>query len=294
MLRGSGHSVRDRTAEFQGIVERLRKAQGPSAPVSTSAVPPQRVHAEFSGRAQKMTLAIFQLAARISQLTRLAKQTSMFQDNSEEINHLTAIVKRDLQGLNSELQELQSLTGRNGGSQQSTNHSTRVVDNLRVQLKNTTDNFKSVLEVRKDALQATQDRRQLFSSAAPDAGQSHQASFFDDAPSATGSSMQQQSQMVAAAPQADAYLQSRDVALREINSTIQELGGIFTQVAQMVQEQGEIALRIDENVDNVVTNIDGAQTHLLKYLNTISSNRWLALKVFGILLVFLVLFIFIS
>jgi syntaxin 5 len=69
-----------------------------------------------------------------------------------------------------------------------------------------------------------------------------------------------QSQMQVAAPQADAYLESRDAALQQINSTIQELGGIFAQVAQMVQEQGELALRIDDNVDNVASHVEGAQT----------------------------------
>jgi syntaxin 5 len=104
----------------------------------------------------------------------------------------------------------------------------------------------------------------------------------------------EQGQLQAAAPQADAYLQSRDTALTQINATIQELGGIFAQMAEMVQQQGELAVRIDENVDNVVTNVDAAQAQLLRYLQTISSNRWLVLKVFAILLVFILLFIFVS
>jgi syntaxin 5 len=69
---------------------------------------------------------------------------------------------------------------------------------------------------------------------------------------------------------------------------------MFTQLAAMVQEQGELALRIDDNIDNVASNVDSAQTELLKYLQTISNNRWLALKIFGILLIFIMLFIFVS
>lgn len=65
-------------------------------------------------------------------------------------------------------------------------------------------------------------------------------------------------------------------------------------MAEMVQQQGEMAVRIDENVDNVVSNVDAAQAQLLKYLQTISSNRWLVLKVFGILLAFIMLFIIVS
>jgi syntaxin 5 len=61
-----------------------------------------------------------------------------------------------------------------------------------------------------------------------------------------------------------------------------------------VAEQGEMAVRIDENVDTTLSNVESAQTQLLKYLNSISSNRWLAMKVFAVLLVFLVIFIFVA
>jgi syntaxin 5 len=101
----------------------------------------------------------------------------------------------------------------------------------------------------------------------------------------------EQTQLVTHAPQADSYLQSREAAIMQITSDIQGLSSMFGQLAAMVQEQGEMALRIDDNVDNVVTNVDAAQVQLLKYLQTISNNRWLALKVFGILLVFVLLFI---
>ena len=43
--------------------------------------------------------------------------------------------------------------------------------------------------------------------------------------------------------------------------------------------QGEMAIRIDENVDDTLANVTDAQAQLLKYLNTISSNRWLIMKV---------------
>lgn len=71
---------------------------------------------------------------------------------------------------NQELQELQALSGRAGASKQSDNHSSRVVDNLRSQLNNTTSSFKSVLEVRREALQASEARRNLFASSAPPSG----------------------------------------------------------------------------------------------------------------------------
>lgn len=58
-----------------------------------------------------------------------------------------------------------------------------------------------------------------------------------------------------------------------------------------VEEQGELAIRIDENVDETLSNVDSAQDQLLKYLNSISSNRWLIMKIFFVLMMFLVIFV---
>lgn len=58
-----------------------------------------------------------------------------------------------------------------------------------------------------------------------------------------------------------------------------------------VQEQGEMAIRIDENVDETVSNVDAAQAQLLRYLNAISSNRWLFMKIFAVLVFFLIIFV---
>lgn len=93
------------------------------------------------------------------------------------------------------------------------------------------------------------------------------------------------------APQESSYSSSRAEALHNVETTIVELGSIFTQLAEMVAAQGEMTQRIDENIDETLGNVDNAKQQLMKYLNNISSNRWLMMKVFMILMVFLVLFI---
>ena len=84
----------------------------------------------------------------------------------------------------------------------------------------------------------------------------------------------------------DSYIQSRSTAIEQIESTIAELGQIFTQLAQMVAEQRETVQRIDADTVDIASNVSGAQRELLKYYASISSNRWLMLKVFGVLIVF--------
>jgi len=54
----------------------------------------------------------------------------------------------------------------------------------------------------------------------------------------------------------------------------------------MVAEQRETVQRIDADTHDIMDNVGGAQRELLKYYASISSNRWLMLKIFGILIVF--------
>lgn len=54
----------------------------------------------------------------------------------------------------------------------------------------------------------------------------------------------------------------------------------------MVAEQRETVQRIDADTIDIASNVSGAQRELLKYYASISSNRWLMLKVFGVLIVF--------
>ncbi len=51
-----------------------------------------------------------------------------------------------------------------------------------------------------------------------------------------------QQQMV---PVQDSYMQNRAEALQNVESTIVELSNIFSQLATMVAQQGEMAIRYD-------------------------------------------------
>ena len=87
---------------------------------------------------------------------------------------------------------------------------------------------------------------------------------------------------------------ARSEAIEAIEKTISELGGIFGQLAQMVSEQSEMIQRIDHDTDDVVTNVEGGQRELLKYWGRVSSNRWLMVKMFGVLMIFFLLWVLVS
>lgn len=79
--------------------------------------------------------------------------------------------------------------------------------------------------------------------------------------------------------------------MQSIESTIVELGTIFNQLATMVHQQEEMITRIDSNVTDTMMNIESAHQSLLQYLASVTNNRWLILKVFGVLFVFFLVFV---
>ncbi|XP_031093952.1 syntaxin-32-like [Ipomoea triloba] len=287
-------------------------------------------HSEFNKKASKIGLGIHQTSQKLSKLAKLAKRTSVFDDPTVEIQELTAVIKQDITGLNAAVVDLQLLSNSQNESgsmsTDTTTHTTTVVDNLKNRLMSTTKEFKEVLTIRTENLKVHENRRQLFSSNAskestnpfirqrPLATRAAASSSASVSPppwvnnSASSSQLplrnkadgesqpllqqQQGQQQQQLAPLQDSYMQSRNQALHSVESTIHELSSIFTQLATMVSQQGELAIRIDENMEDTLANVEGAQGQLVRYFNSISSNRWLMIKIFLVLIVFLMIFLF--
>lgn len=62
----------------------------------------------------------------------------------------------------------------------------------------------------------------------------------------------------------------------------------------MVAQQGETVQRIDADTSDIANNVGGAQRELLRYYASMSSNRWLMLKVFGVIIVFFLLLVLVT
>lgn len=86
----------------------------------------------------------------------------------------------------------------------------------------------------------------------------------------------------------DAYLQSRTEELMTIQREISTLSGMFTQMATMIKQHGELTGRIDANINVAVDNVSAGQEQLMQYLARINTNRGLIIKIFFVLAVFII------
>ncbi|PIN20640.1 SNARE protein SED5/Syntaxin 5 [Handroanthus impetiginosus] len=286
---------------------------------------------EFNKKASRIGLRIHQTSQKIDRLSNLTKRSSIFDDRSKENEELTVLIKNDITTLNMAITDLQTLQtmeiGDGNYSGDRVVHLTAVCDDLKNRLMNVTKQFQDVFTTRTKNIKAHENRKQIFScqrssllgnfvgglspclgggtrSSRYSTGGSQQPSVSIGNGVQVGSQLRRRmgtdanpspqmeaSMLQQVVPRQESISQSRTVALQNVESTISELSGIFTHLATMVAQQGELAIRIDDNMDESLANVEGASNALLKYLNKISSNRWLMIKIFLVLILFLVIFI---
>jgi len=311
-------TCRDRTLEFISAIKSLQGRQGNGfIPPRPNKKPDVNSWKEFMQVAKLIGKDLAQTYAKLEKLTVLAKKKSLFDDKPMEIQELTYIIKQDINSLNKQIAQLQqavrSRQVQKGKHMQS--HTNTVVVSLQSKLASMSHEFRHVLEVRTENLKHQRSRQEQFgeSSGVPSglpaaamAGPTRGAVLLanpqqqyqygaegGDTAIAIDSHNQhqyQQQQLVLIDEQ-DSYLQSRAETMQNIESTIVELGGIFQQLAHMVKEQEEVIQRIDHNVDDTHLNVEAAHTEILKYFQSVTSNRWLIIKVFAVLIIFFIIFV---
>uniref|UniRef100_A0A668A439 Syntaxin-5 n=1 Tax=Myripristis murdjan TaxID=586833 RepID=A0A668A439_9TELE len=241
--------------------------------------------------------------AKLEKLTILAKRKSLFDDKAVEIEELTYIIKQDINSLNKQIAQLQDLVRSRSapGGRHIQSHSNTIVVSLQSKLASMSNDFKSVLEVRTENLKQQRSRREQFSqppvSSSPLMANNFSNSVLmqDESRSLGEVAIDMDSQsnplQLQLIDEQDSYIQSRADTMQNIESTIVELGSIFQQLAHMVKEQEETIQRIDANVEDTQLNVEAAHTEILKYFQSVSSNRWLMIKIFLVLIIFFIVFV---
>ncbi|KZT55032.1 t-SNARE [Calocera cornea HHB12733] len=326
--------VQDRTNEFRACVESIRNrsavipSKGAEQKQRLLANGKHKEKSEFARMAGSIGNDISSTTLKLNKLAQLAKRKTLFDDRPVEISELTYIIKQDIANLNRQIAQLQSYVksqrapaGKANVGKQVEEHNSNVVVLLQTKLAHTSQTFADVLETRTQNMKASKDRTDQFmytaSSAASQPPPQNSLLFNQQLPQegtpSKGKARETNGDVLALdmaaaeegqgggdfmqmqlLEQQDNYIQSRSTAIESIESTMAELGQIFVQLSRMVAEQGETVQRIDADTTDIATNVSAAQRELLRYYSSISSNRWLMLKIFGVLIVFFLIFILVT
>lgn len=317
--------ARDRTFEFKKHIESIQgKPQyvqlnngelraRRKRPIAFSE-PALSNYQDFMRRSREAAHDLFSTYQKLQALNEMARKTTIFdwEETSKEMNELIHVIRIDIKSLNHQIEELRKyqVTGgssaTNGAGHDIESHSKTVILNLQHKLASMSSSFKSTLEMRTQKSEEQKMRREQFSSSELNSlmrkNQSSTAIDLFDTSSGTagasggfgassGQSSKSQQQLLVYEDQSTAYLEDRANAMQSVETTIVELGTIFNQLATMVQQQEEMITRIDANVTDTALNVESAHQSLLQYFQTVSNNRWLMFKVFGVLVTFFIVFV---
>lgn len=304
--------ARDRTSEFLKTIESIQGKPQFMNEMRQRKQPPNHSHnqafyhsySDFMKRSRQVASDLYKTYSKLEELNRLARKTTIFdwEETSKELNHLVNIIKQDINSLNKQIEDLRRSQA-NTSKKQSHNiesHSKTVVLSLQQQLATMSSSFKNTLELRTQNNQQQKMRREQFvnSDVSHSAAPKKHSTIIDFGDSGSNTAVQrrpfqqqEQQQLLVYEDQSTQYLEERANAMQSIESTIVELGTIFNQLATMVQQQEEMITRIDTNVNDASLNVEAAHQSLLQYFQSVSNNRWLMFKVFGVLFVFFVVFV---
>jgi len=288
-------TIKDRTTEFLSLVEVAKRrdaklATQPSVENSKS---------EFGRLSAEVGRGIRETTEKLATLTKLAKTRDLFEDKTTQIQELTFLIGQDIKTLQHKIGALQEIVHQKRINPQYQKHSEHVIDTLNIKLKNTVSEFKDALELRNENLKVQQETKKAFTGTGSLIRRSdlQRPSF---APESWGKSDGgdvainiggAQSMLQLQQTQQYNHASDRVQTVETIRKTIVELDQIFQQITTIVAEHEQLVLRIDDNVSETLSNTISAEKELSKYVESISSNRWLMIKVFGVLILFIILFV---
>jgi syntaxin 5 len=299
---------------------RQRKLQAANTTGAAAAAAANQQYSHFMRGAKSVSKELCSTYQKLEHLNELARKRTLFdaEDTNRQLNELIYIIKRSIGSLNAQIEQLRASQADGGSSYGSKNiesHSKNVVLNLQQRLATMSGDFKCALETRTANMAEQRVREQQFSRSSPALNSStgpfsiqstsgsqltnRNTNTVIDFGEADGSAQYQQQSQQQMQTQKQAvlfdttneYMEERANTMHSVEATIVELGTIFTQLATMVQQQEEMITRIDSNVADASLNVEAAHESLLRYFNSISSNRWLMIKIFGVLFAFFMLFV---
>jgi syntaxin 5 len=257
----------DRTTEFASILQHKKLAIEPKKKPQIIEKSPQ------TNDSQKISSNIAETADLLTKLVKLIRKKTPFEDNTATIQKLSMMIKNRIVEHNRDLSDLDSTIKSQSINAQQEKHSGTVLNTLFTRLYYTKDQFETALKDRTKSMQKQQERSKNFITI--------------EKPQPIQSKLNPEQTMMLIDRNYD-DLAMRTEAIRDIEMHVQEVSGMFMKLGDLVAQQGELTQRISSNVSDALSNVEQGQEQLMQWYQKIASNRGLILKLFFILIVFII------
>uniref|UniRef100_A0A7S1S3B4 t-SNARE coiled-coil homology domain-containing protein n=1 Tax=Alexandrium catenella TaxID=2925 RepID=A0A7S1S3B4_ALECA len=280
--------VLNRTSEFHDILYVLSAKGGLPDCGSEHADPTMQPQSELNVWSAEIGSDIHGASVRVQELRRLARRKDIFEDRTAEIQRLSHSVKLDIDALSRKLEALEEKAGSRGPNKNYQVHTFNVIKTLEMRVFQVSKEFKEALEDRMRSMEHQASRRGLYSLGH---GASADATAPRGVPMPSGNEEDPEACLPLPAAMDTKRASSRLEAVQNIQRTIGEVAQLVQKAAVMVTAQEESVKRIEQDTEETLSNLDSAQEALLDHFRQLAPNRGLVVKVFLVLLFFVVFFV---
>ena len=261
----------DKTSEFFAYFNTLQPT-----PVRSVKQKP-KISQDFQAFYQNSKEINFQLqTARqfVADFSSYTFSNNILNENDPQIQALIMRINTELKSIDNHIAETEQLKSK-------PHDSVMRIQTMRSSLANVATSFKSVMEKRTELLNKQKQRRGDIGFTGPSSVYNTVYSTDDEVdipiPSQDVGTMEQNNE--------------RYGMVRDVERAISEISQMFVRLADVIAQQDFQVQRIDEATKGALDNFLEGQKQLEEYYKKIMNNKWLILKIFGILMVFILIFV---
>ena len=268
----------DRTREF---FEYLNSANVPISPQTNRRRPisqPKKNAAEFYSATKEINLRLQSAVTYVSQLDELVNGDNVLNEDDPKIQQLINQLQVELKYINNSINVIEQQTKGNEAV-----HS--ITESLRRSLAAVTKDFQTTVQSSAEKMKKIQERRRRVGYISP--------------AKTTYDTIYNQDDDEVEVPR-DQMAQVEMEQLNERLDTVQNLERqttniykMFTDLFEMIAAKDYDIVRIDENLQDALDNLNEGQRQMEKYYEKVKNNKWFILKIFAVLFVFAMIFILI-
>lgn len=220
-------------------------------------------------------------------INKLSKTSSAFNDTHLKITKLSGIIDSSLKGIDKQISLIRDRECKNLNNYQS-KMVKNTSDALNIKLENLSISYQKFLKTQGELIRTIEKRKSNL--LGNDKKIKHVNLYnklsTEDVDDNPNEGLKETIQI----NRNDLYSE-RNSAVQGIEKAMTELSSMFNRISQMIYRQGEMIERIDNETTISLDNINKTQDEVFKLKDDVKSNRALILKVFGIIIAFLVLYI---
>lgn len=244
-------------------------------------------------RCSQILTEITEANSNLKSLEQMSKTSSPFNDTHLKYNKIGQAIESTIKGLEKQLSLIETKELKHLNNFQN-KIVTNTVETLKMRLEDLSIRYQKFLKTQGDTIRTIEKRRANLVNS--DSRKKNKRNNIEDIYSSLPEQDPEDNTGFQETVQSyksgnNEYYKERNTAVQHIEKAMTDMASMFNRISQMIYRQGEMIERIDNETTISLSNINKAEHEVHELKKDVQSNRKLLLKVFAIIILFIVFYI---